>query len=340
LGTASLQHQIRELIYGFCASQCLYVAAKLRIPDLLGEGERSVSDLASSAHCDPGALRRLLQTLSVHGLFEQQPEDRFSLTPLGALLTSDALDSKLPEVLHAIGPDLWAAWGRLEDAIQTGEAAYRSAVGMGVWEYRAHDADRGRQFDQMTASLAARQGAILLKHCDLSGVETVVDIGGGVGTFLGDILSKRPGLRGVLFDLPQVVAEAPKVLSGLGVQERCEVRPGSFLESVPSGFDVYVMRAVLHDWNDPSATAILKNCRAAMGKAARLVLIEAVLQAGQSKLAHLSDLHMLVVHGGKERTLEEFQRLFASTGFELSKSVTTLTGSTLIEAKTVEKGEP
>jgi hypothetical protein len=306
--------ELRRLINGFQVSQAIHVAAELGIADLLAGGPRSSDDLAAAAGADPGALYRLLRALAAVGVLHEEDGRRFSLTELGDGLRSDA-EAPVGGWAAFIGrPSYWQAWGALLHAVRTGENAFKHVNGTDPWTFRAAHPDEAAAFDRAMADLTRRSHASVMAAYDFSRFGTIVDVGGGNGAFLASVLAEHPDQRGILLDLPHAVAGAPDI-------DRLEAVAGDFFESVPEGGDAYVLRAVLHDWEDDEAAAILATCRRAMGPGARLVIIERDLGPSNSlPETKLSDLNMLVAPGGRERSIAEYGDLLARVGLALAES--------------------
>jgi hypothetical protein len=326
---------LRRLTNGFQVSQAIYVAATLGIPDLLRDGPRSSADLAAATGTHPGALHRLLRALaSVDVLHED--DAGFALTEMGECLRSDAAQPLAGWAALVGRPYFWTAWGALLDSVRTGENAMRHVTGMGPWEYRAERPDERAIFDRAMTDLTRRGARALLEAYDFSRFSTVVDVGGGQGALLAAILAANPGLRGIVFDLPGVVAAADGVLEAAGVADRCTVVGGDFFQAVPEGGDAYLMRAILHDWEDPESIAILRNIRAVIPDDGALLVLERELGGPNANPdAKFSDLNMLVMPGGRERTVEEFAALYEEAGFDLAGTTPTAAAMSVIEGRPV-----
>src|SRR5262245_41290702 len=297
---------LMQLINGYQVSQAIHVAATLGIADLLRGGSRSSEELAEATQTDPRTLYRVLRALATVGVFREDDGQRFALTPMGECLCSDAGESAGPWAAFVGRPYYWNAWGELLHSVRTGENAFRHLHGTDVWRYRAAHAEEGVIFDRALTAISHGVGKAVAERCDFRAARCLIDVGGGQGAFLARILASHPEARGILFDQPHVVARAEGVLREAGVTDRCEVVGGDFFQSVPRGGDVYLMKAVLHDWYDPEATDILRVCRRAMDGSARLMVVEAVIAPpNEGRVAKFADLNMLVVPGGQERTREE-----------------------------------
>jgi hypothetical protein len=327
---------LRGLVNGFQVSQAISVAAVLGIADLLADGARTSADLAAATDAHPGALYRLLRALASAGLLVEGDGRLFELTAIGEGLRSDAPEPVGSWAAHVGQPYYWQAWGNLLHTVRTGDSGFRAAHGMDAWEYRTEHPREGAIFDRAMTDLARTAIRAVLEVHDFARYGTVVDVGGGHGALLASVLARHPGMRGVLFDQPQVVAGAGPVLEAAGVADRCRVTGGSFFDSVPGGGDAYVLKSILHDWDDAAATTVLRQCRRAVPEGGSLVVIERDLgRANEAPEAKLSDLNMLVVLGGRERTIEEYGALFDAAGFRLVDAVPTAAGLSVIEGAPV-----
>ena len=310
---------LRRLVDGYQVSQAIHVATVLGIADLLAGGAKSVDELATATESHPDALYRLLRALAAVGVFREEPGRRFTSTPLGDCLRTDVPRSVAPWAAFAMTPPQWQAWGSLLHSVRTGENAFRHVHGEDVWTYRAKHPEAGAAFDRAMTGMTRIGVEAVLAAYDFSPFQTIVDVAGGHGSLLAAILARHPNARGVLFDQPHVVAGAAELLQAAGVADRCQVVGGSFFDSVPNGGDAYLLKQIIHDWEDPEATAILRTCRRAIGPDGRLLIIERALGApNQEPAGKLMDLQMLVSAGGRERTREEYGALFDAAGFRLT----------------------
>jgi SAM-dependent methyltransferase len=329
---------LRRLSFVMRASRALSVAAQLDIADFLASGPMTSGEIAAAAGVDGATLRRLLRALVAFGVFEEEAPDRFRLNPAGELLRRDIAGSQRAGVLFTAGDMRWQLWLDLLECVRTGQAAVERAFGKTLFERNAQNAEESELFDQAMASYSAALSAPIVAACDFGSYGRVADIGGGTGRLLADILMANPTVRGVLFDLPNVVAAAPPLLAASGVAERCEVVAGSFFDAVPDGADAYVLRAVIHDWDDARGTAILSNCRRAMTSAGTLLIAERVMpekaEQGRAEDAYLLDLEMLVnTPGGRERTEAEFQAILKTAGFGAARVIPTAAPVSILEAR-------
>ena len=322
---ASPRDALWRMTNAYQVSQAIHAAASLGIADLLEDGPKSVDGLAEATGAHAPALYRLLRALAGVGVFAERADGRFVLTPTAEYLRTDAPGSVRAWAMFIGQPYTWSAWAHLLDSIRSGEAAFPRLHGTSAWEYRAAHPEEGAVFDAAMTGLSSAVVEAVVQSYDFSKIEVLADVGGGHGALLAAILAANPALRGILFDQPHVVAGAGPLLEQAGVAERCEVVGGSFFEAVPEGADAYLLKSVVHDWDDASAIRILRTCREAMvGTTGRLLLVEGVIRAGNvPDPAKFRDLHMLVMLGGKERTAEDFEKLYAEAGFGLSGIIPT-----------------
>jgi hypothetical protein len=325
---------LRRLVNGYQVTQAIHVAATLGIADLLRDGPRDSADLAAQTSTHAPSLHRVLRALGAVGVLHEDDDGRFALTDVGECLRSDAAEPVGGWAVYVGLPSHFAAWANLLHTVRTGENAFRSVHGSTVWEYRARHPEDGRSFDQAMTDITQRANQHLLEAYDFGRFGTVVDIGGGHGALLAAVLAAHPRVRGVVFDQPHVVAGAPAVLEAAGVADRCEAVGGSFFDAVPTGADAYVLKAILHDWDDEDAVRILDSCRGAIAPDGALLVVERELGGpNQNPDGKLSDLNMMVGPGGRERTREEFAELLAAGGFALQRAVPMAIGLSVFEAR-------
>jgi hypothetical protein len=323
---------MRQMVTGCLVSQLTYVAAKLGIADRLADGPKTAAQLAASVDAHPQSLYRVLRALAALGVFSEGPDGQFALTPLAGPLRRDAPDS-----LHAFalmwGDTFWPACGSLLHCVRTGQTAFDHLHGMGAFEYMHQHPQAAEIFDEAMSNLTRVQAAAVVAAYDFSGVRTLVDVGGGKGTLLAAVLRANPGMRGVLYERPDVLPAARKALEDEGMLARCELKRGDFFTSVPEGGDAYALKDVIHDWDDERASSILANCARAMGRQARLLLIERGLPPrnvlGQGQMV---DVVMLAVTGGRERTEPEYADLLSRAGLRLARVVPTASEAMVLEA--------
>jgi hypothetical protein len=328
-----VSRELHRLVTGYQATQAVSVAARLGLSDLLASGPRSVAELAEAADADEQALARLMHVLTTLGLYSQAEDGSYTATELGAALRTDEPRSVADWVRFVGRPFHWQAYGALEQAVRTGGTAFESVHGQSMWEYTSKHPDDRQMFDAAMTSVSQAVADDVVDAYDFGRFATVVDVGGGRGLMLSTILRRHPAVEGVLFDQPDVVAGAPELLAGAGVSERCRIVGGSFFDAVPDGADAYVLKSVIHDWADAEAIKILRVCRAAMARDARLLLLEQLLdQSPDPVRTALSDLTMLVMAGGRERTTDEYRALLAAADLDLVGTVATASTTFVIEA--------
>jgi hypothetical protein len=317
--TSDPRQDLLSLINGFQITQAIGVASILRIADHLGDGARSAAQLAALTKSHPDSLYRLLRALAAVGVFREDEGRHFTLTPMGDCLRTDSA-TPIGAWADVVGsPYFWQTWGHLLHSIRTGENAFQNLNGKSVWQFRAEHPEHGATFDRAMTQLSRGGAEAVISAYDFSSFRHIVDVGGGQGLMLAAILGTHPDMRGTLFDQSNVVAGAKTVLAERGVIDRCSIVDGNFFEMMPEGADAYLMRAVIHDWEDEEAVAILKVCRRATRETAKLLLIERIVAPpNEMPATKLTDLNMLVSPGGRERTREEFSDLLARSGFELT----------------------
>lgn len=331
-GEMSSSVELLRMSSGAWVSQALAVAAKLRVADLLIDGPRSVEDLAEQTATDPSSLYRLLRALASVGLFVES-EGRFGLTPLGEGLRSDIAGSVRAMCEMRGAPWFWDTWGQLEFSVTTGRPAFDEIHGTDLFTYLDDHAEARALFAHSMSALSAVEIAAVVGAYDFPATGTVIDVGGSHGALMAAVLRAQPALRGVLFDRPATVANAAVTLDAAGVAGRCDVVGGDFFETVPQGGDVYLLKSVIHDWDDGRASAILASCRRAMTPKARLLIIERIVPAGNTFAASKwMDLNMLVAIGGRERTEEEYRQLCGTAGLTVTRVLTIPADVSLIEA--------
>ena len=318
-----------QMAIGHYTSRALHLAAKLGLADLLKDGPRDVADLATASQTHAPSLRRVMRLLASAGIFDELDGGRFALTPLGEMLRSDVPGSMRAMVNLFAGVAIQDAWKELEYCVRSGEPAFRrNSPDADPFTQMAKDPQAAADFDKAMATFAPQTAAAVAAAYDFSAFSTVADVGGGNGALLVGILKANPALRGIVFDQPHVAERAKEHVAAAGMTDRCEVVAGSFFDDVVPGADAYLLKHVIHDWNDERATAILKNCRAAMPAHGKLLIIEGIYparidQSPESRGAAANDVNMLVSTGGRQRSEAEFQALFTASGFRLTRAVPT-----------------
>jgi orsellinic acid C2-O-methyltransferase len=315
---------LMPLITGYMPSRVVHVSAQLGIADLLADGPKTADALARETNTHAASLRRLLRALASIGLLEEIEPGRFSLTATGAQLRSNVPGSMRNLALMFGGERAWRSWGELLHSVRTGESATRHVFGVGSFEYLAANPEQAGIFNEAMAEITRQVTQALISNCDFSQFRTLVDVGGGNGAMMAALVGATPDLRGVVFDLPSGSAEASRKLADARLDDRCEVVAGDFFREVPKGADAYILKSVIHDWDDDSSIAILTNCRIAMHENSRLLLVERVMpevmerSLNQQRMAMI-DINMLAMPGGQERTELEYRVLLASAGFVLTQ---------------------
>ena len=336
--------RLRELITGYEPAQCVYVAAKLRIADALGDGARTAEWLAGALGANAAALRRLMRALASLGLVNEHGDGTFGLTVLGEHLRTDAPGSLRALALLA-GERSYRAWGALAHSVITGRPAFEQVYGATTFEYMARHPELAAVYDEAMSASASEMVAGVLESVDLFGFRTLVDVGGGVGQLVVAALRRYPRLEAVLFDRAPVIERARRRISDAGLEERCRLVAGDFFVGVPAGGDVYVLSHVIHNWDDDQSRTILRTCRAAMPEAAMLLVVEKIMPAttdasARVRKASMADLHMLVITGGRERMLGEYDRLLAASGLRRARHVDTQAAESIIEARRLPEDSP
>jgi len=324
--------RIMRLTTGAVMMQAVAVAAELNLADLLAGGPMPVADLSHAIGCQEGPLRRLLRSLASVGLCEQRDGDCFSLTNAGRLLQRGTGVSLHDWVIWC-GRHLWPKWGNLKHSLKTGE----SVRGVPIWDDLDEDAETAAIFDGAMAEVTRLVAASVLGCYDFSRASVVADVAGGCGDLLQAVLSRYPAARGVLFDRPHAIDGARTRFGTSGLDTRCEFVTGDFFDFVPPGADVYLLKNVLHDWDNERCIEILRRCRTAMDSHARLLIIEGILPSRwRNDVQHQNiakrDLTMLVGPGGCERSEAEFRELLTATDFTCLRIVPAQLGLFLIEA--------
>ncbi len=326
---------LRQMVRGYQITQAIYVAAKLGVADLLDGGPKDAVELAATTGADPGAVHRLMRGLASIGVFAQVEGGRFALAPMGALLRSGIPGSQREFVLLS-GEWRWPFWGDLLYSVQTGLPAHDHVYGMEAYAYLNQHPDLGQMFHGglIGTPRAESSGAVVAAY-DFSAIGTLVDVGGGLGDLLAGILRAHPSMRGVLFDLPYSIGVARAFIESQGLANRCELIGGSFFEDIPARGDAFMLRAVMHNWDDEHAAAILRTCRRAMQPGNKLLMLDRVItdQAqDEGGGGTLIDVEMLAVGSGRERTQAEFTGLLAAAGFTLLRVLPTQSTFSIIEA--------
>jgi ubiquinone/menaquinone biosynthesis C-methylase UbiE len=331
-----------RLIEGSWISQAINVVVSLGIPDLLRDGPRPSEELAAETGAHAQSLHRIMRALAGEGLFNFDDAGRFSLTPAGAVLRSDVPNSLHHWALLMLGEVHQGAWGELIHTARTGESAFRHRFGVDLWQYCAGHAEHARLFAAAMAGFTTTYVKDLLSSYSFAAFKRIVDVGGGDGSLLIEILQANHGIRGTVFDLPAVIARAEQRIHEAGLAARCVASGGDALVEVPRGGDAYILSRMIHDWDDYNAEKILVNCRRVLAAGGRILVIERAMPYGAKERAsvpgsvlsdiNMTDLNMMVMTSGRERTVGEYQSLFARAGLELIRVIPTRTAMNVLEA--------
>ena len=314
-------------------SSTIYAAAKVAIADHLASGPRSAVELAGATGTDPSSLHRLMRTLAGLGVLTERDGQRFALTPLGEALKTGAPGSARATLLAFCSPAFWRSWEEILYSLETGKTGFEKANGMPFFEYLAKHPEEASYFSEAMVGYHGAEPPAVAEAYDFSKVKTVVDVGGATGNMLAAILTRHPMLRGVLYDRPHVVRDAPALLETAGVAARVTIESGDFFQGVPAGGDAYLLSHIIHDWNEAQCLTILGHCRRAINPDGRLLIVETVLPTGDTPhQGKVQDMVMLVVPGGQERTESEYAALLDKAGFRLQRVVPTTSIVSVVEA--------
>lgn len=321
-----------EMIFGFALSRSIAVAAQFGVADLLKDGPKSADELAQAIGAHPRSLYRLLRALAGAGVFAEEADGHFSLTPLSELLRGDA-----PESLRAFAAMManevqFETWAQLPNSIETGRPAFPHKSGMPWFAWLEHNPAEAKVFHEAMTSLSAGAVAAVVKAYDFSGINKLVDVGGGHGLLLASVLSRYPNMRGVLYDDPTVIRGAKEALAAHGVAGRCEAVGGDFFRSVPAGGDAYILKHIIHDWSDEECLTILGHCHTGMTAGGKVLIVEMVIpERNVPAVSKFLDLQMLLFLTGRERTETEYRTLLDRAGFELTRIAPTPSPYSVIE---------
>lgn len=325
-----------NLITGYWNSQMIHVAARLGVADLIKDGPKSAAELATLTGSHAESLYRVLRALASLGVFAEDAEGRFTLTELGATLRSDAPFSMLGFAKMMIAGYNWDSWKELAHSVKTGEIALDKVFGMNAWEYMQKHPEDAKEFGESMTSISRMENPAVAMAYDYSRFRTLVDIGGGHGSLLSSILRLAPKLTGVVFDNPHVIENARKDehITARDVADRIQCVGGDFFAEVPAGGDAYMMKYIMHDWNDELAGRILGNVRKVIPADGTLLIVDNVIPPGNDpQWGKVLDINMLVLTGGKERTERQFGELLDGAGFTLTRVLPTLCPLSIVEAK-------
>jgi hypothetical protein len=326
-------HSLRRLIMGFRDTQLVFVAAKLGIADQLEHGAKTAEELSQGSGLNSAVIYRVLRALATIGLLTESSDGSFALTAVGELLRTN-VDGSLRSVALLYGDAwLWHAYGHMLYSAQTGEPAFAYAHGRAFYRFLAEEPAASAVFQDAMSEFSAHETAAILNAYPFGSAKMIVDVGAGQGAFLARILAEHAHLSGIAFDAPTVIPAAERLFAERGLASRTTCVGGDFFRGLPPGGDLYVLKSVLHNWDDTDAARILQACRPAMSAGARLLVIERVIPpAGEASEAKLFDINMLVVIGGRERTIAEYRVLLETAGFTLNRAIPTTSPLSIVEA--------
>jgi hypothetical protein len=323
--------QLFQMMTGFVVSQAIFVAARLGVADAVSGGPRPVADIARELKADPASLYRLLRTLASVGVFAETSPRTFSLTPMGAMLRRDDSSGMHAAALMIDGV-CYGPFGQLVHSVKTGRPAFDEVFGSPIFDYFTAHPDVGRIFDAAMTGIHGPETPAMIEAYDFTPFKTIVDVGGGNGSLLFEVLRAAPGASGVVFDLPGVIERTNQAIRAAGLGDRCRAEGGSFFDSVTRGGDAYILRHIIHDWDNERCITILRRCREALAPGGKVLVIESVVPPGNDPHpGKMLDMIMLAVPGGVERTAEEFERLFAAAGLRLTRIVPTKSPVSVVE---------
>jgi hypothetical protein len=325
--------QLIQMGTGYWVSQMLLVAAQLNLADQLAGGARGAGELAQELGLHALSLYRFMRSLAGLGVLTEVAPRVFALTSLGEAMKTDAPGSARASILTLAGHIGTQSWGRMLYSLQTGKTGFEQAFGKPLFEYLAGHAEEASLFSETMVGFHGAEPPAIAAAYDFDELDSIVDVGGATGNLLVNILAHHKRCRGVLFDLPHVVSDAPSLIDAHGLSDRISIESGSFFEAVPSGHDAYIMSHIIHDWSEDQCHSILRNCRRAVGPNARLLIVEMVLPEGDTPHpGKMLDLMMLVGPGGQERTAGEYGALLSRADFRLTRVVPTNSAVSIVEA--------
>jgi ubiquinone/menaquinone biosynthesis C-methylase UbiE len=328
------QATLAQMSMGFIVSQAISVAAKLYIADHLKDGAKTVEELAAATDTHAPSLYRLLRGLTSVGIFRKDANERYANSDLSEFLRADHPESFRSAAHMICDHEHWRAHGNMLQSVKTGEIAFEYTFGQPIFPYYAENPEPAKIFDNAMTDFGKSIAAAVAATYDFSQAETIADIGGGHGSLLAAVLKSAPQAKGILFDQPQVIAGASEVLEKEGVAARVETATGDFFAAIPVEADIYLMKFIIHDWNDEQAETILRNLAASAKPGARILLVETVVEEEDAvpSMSKVMDLNMLVMTGGKERTQKEYAALFEKTGFKFERVIPTPSPLQIVEA--------
>ena len=330
------QSAVMHIIAGYWLSRTVYLAAKLKLADAVGANGATLPDIAAKTGTRPAELARLMRALASHGFFKREADGRFVQTPLSETLRTGTPGSMRGLAEAELGHDHYASWGDAESCLRQGGTAFGRIYNMPVWRYYAENPATEALFGEAMSNFTTIANSGILGSYTFKTTRKVVDVGGGYGQFLSSILDQQPEANGVLFDLPTLISDVAKKGALARYGNRVETSGGDFFESVPVGGDLYLLKFILHDWDDDHAVKILKTVRRAIADDGKLAVVEIVLPPhNEPHIGPLVDLNMMVMTGGTERAENEYRDLLAAAGFRLDQVVGTKSPFSVIEASPI-----
>ncbi len=324
---------LSQMLWGGLIQQSIYAVTKLGVADLLAEKSQTAAELAANTETHAPSLYRVLRTLASVGIFAENADGKFELTPIAALLRKDAPNSMRDFALMLGGEWHWRIFSELMHSVKTGATAQEKACGAELFEYLANNPENAKVFNRAMTSHSQAAVPAIVEGYDFSGIGKLVDIGGGQGILLAGILKANPQTQGILFDMPSVIAGESELLEKEGVTARVEKVSGDFFQSVSAGADAYLMKHIIHDWDDEQSIKILQNIYSAMNGNGKVLIVEMVIPEGnEPSPSKILDLQMLIGTGGKERTEKEYRELLETAGFRLTRIIPTRSPLSIVEA--------
>jgi precorrin-6B methylase 2 len=322
---------VLELLDGHKVTQCLCVAIRLGVADQLNDGPKACADMARALDVNADALYRVMRLLASKHIFQELPDRRFELNPAAAMLRTGVTGSL--RAFAGLTEWTWGTWQHLIDSVRTGQPMFEKVFGMPVFDYCAKHPEKSELFDQAMAELSRPIAKAIVMSYAFSGIDRLVDVGGGDGSLLSVILRAHPRMAATLLEGPWAAERARRNIAAAGLGGRCEVVAGDFFASVPAGGDAYLLKNVLHDWNDERALALLASCHRAMKQGARLLIVELIIPPGNAAcVSKIVDIQMLLATGGRERTRDEYEALLDQASFKMRRVVPTPFPMSVIEA--------
>lgn len=326
---------VLDYLCGMMRTQAIHHATRLRIAELVEDGPKSIAALAEATQTHAPSLVRLLRALASIGFFAEVETECFAQTPLSALLQRDVPGSMYHVALLHGDQWQWHVWEGFSYTLQTGQPTFSQLFGVEMFQYfTQHSPESAKVFNEaMTGFSEQVNMPIATANYDFSSLETLVDIGGGMGSQLMTLLKVHPSIRkGILFDRPPVIAQAQEAIAASGLGERCELVGGNFFEKIPAGADAYFMKQIIKDWNDAQCIQLLSNCRKAMNRGGRVLVAEVVLLPGrETSIQKFIDLQLMILSPGQERTEAQYRQLFEAAGFALTRIVPTASPYSILE---------